>query len=316
MRISAEDLCSLTPYSHLNLRHRISSLTVCYVLAGVSKDASRYLRLKYAGEYRQKKHVINYLARRVYRKQKKQLGEMANPWLLGRMAEVAVDEGLGHGLCRTCNGKGWIDTGIKRIDCFSCYGTGSKHSLGDKQVADRLRGGVLYRTEGEVVMYNTEDKMAWYKHGERMENHFVSTVAPSIGIDVIINPEKKTNKYAHDLILDGTKRADLKHQGTPFFMAGRYDFNPMETVSFNKKDYERYKSIYPDIFVVFWVQWDKQSRYGVNVDAQNGVWIYSLDELGEQIKDAPLHTYQKRIKDKLGNAKDSYLIKLDSYRKT
>ena len=180
----------------------------------------------------------------------------------------------------------------------------------------RLRGGVLYRTEGEVVMYNTEDKKAWYKHGERMENHFVSTVAPSIGIDVIINPEKKTNKYAHDLILDGTKRADLKHQGTPFFMAGRYDFNPMETVSFNKKDYERYKSIYPDIFVVFWVQWDKQSRYGVNVDAQNGVWIYSLDELGEQIKDAPLHTYQKRIKDKRGNAKDSYLIKLDSYRKT
>ena len=159
---------------------------------------------------------------------------------------------------------------------------------------------------------STEDKEVWYKHGEKMENHFVSTVAPSIGLDVIINPQKKTNKYAHDLILDGTKRADLKHQGTPFFMATRYDLNPRNTVSFNRKDYDRYKRLYPDIFVVFWVEWDKQSRYGVNVDAKNGVWIFSLDELGEQIKHAPLHTYQKRVKDKRGNAKDSYLIQLNS----
>ena len=162
------------------------------------------------------------------------------------------------------------------------------------------------------MVRETDDKEAWCKHGEKMENHFVSTVAPSIGLDVIINPEKKTNKYTYDLILDGTKKADLKHQGTPFFMATRYDLIPNNTVSFNRKDYERYKKLYPDIFVVFWVQWDKQSRYGVNVDAQNGVWIFSLNELGEQINHAPLHTYQKRVKDKRGNAKDSYLIKLDS----
>ena len=152
MRISAEDLCSLTPYSHLNLRHRISSLTVCYVLAGVSKDASRYLRLKYAGEYRQKKHVINSLARRVYRKQKKHLGEMANPWLLVKMAEVAVDEGLGHGLCRTCNGKGWIDTGVKRIDCFKCEG-GGRRRTGDRVIADRLNISLqMYRRDWKGMM--------------------------------------------------------------------------------------------------------------------------------------------------------------------
>ena len=152
MRISAEDLCSLTPYSHLNLRSRISSLTVCYVLAGVSKDASRYLRLKYAGEYQQITHVVNALAKGVYRKQKTQLGGLANPWLLVKMAEVAVDEGLGHGLCRTCNGKGWLDTGIKRIDCFACHATGTKHSLGDKEVADKL-----------------DLDLSWYKkHGKRL----------------------------------------------------------------------------------------------------------------------------------------------------
>jgi hypothetical protein len=129
---------------------------VCYVLAGVSKDASRYLRLKYAGEYGQRKHVVDSLARRVYRKQKKRLGGLAaNPWLLVKMAEIAVDEGLGHGLCRTCNGKGWIDTGIKRIDCFSCYGTGSKHSLGDKQVADRLDLDLTwYKRHGKKLLLN------------------------------------------------------------------------------------------------------------------------------------------------------------------
>ena len=155
MRISAEDLCSLTPYSHLNLRSRISSLTVCYVLAGVSKDASRYLRLKYAGEYGQRKHVVHSLAKKMYRRATKELGAAGNPWLLVRMAEVAVDEGLGHGLCRTCNGKGWIDTGIKRIDCFSCYGTGSKHSLGDKQVADRLDLDLTwYKRHGKKLLLN------------------------------------------------------------------------------------------------------------------------------------------------------------------
>ena len=93
-------------------------------------------------------------------------------------------------------------------------------------------------------------------------------------------------------------------------MAVRYDCDPMETVSFNKKDYDRYKELYPDIFVIFWVNWGKQSRYGVDVERKNGVWIFSLDELGKQIKNAPLHAYQKRIKDKKGNAKNSYLIKL------
>ena len=156
----------------------------------------------------------------------------------------------------------------------------------------------------------TEDKEVWYRHGERIENLFVSTIAPSIGLDAVINPEKKTNKYAYDLVLDGTKKADLKNQSTPFFMAGRYGCDPMETVSFNKKDYDRYKELYPDILVIFWVSWGKQSGYGVDVGEKNGVWIFSLDELGEQIKNAPLHTYQKRIKDEKGNAKNSYLIKL------
>ena len=137
------------------MRSRISAQTVCYVLAGVSKEASRYLRLKYALEYGQKERVVYSLAKRVFRKQKKYLGAQGHPWLLLKMAEVAVDEGLGHGLCRTCNGKGWIDTGIKRINCFACHATGSKHSLGDKEVADKLHLDLRwYKRYGKKLLLN------------------------------------------------------------------------------------------------------------------------------------------------------------------
>jgi len=137
------------------MRPRISAQTVCYVLAGVSKEASRYLRLKYALEYEQKGHVVYSLAKKTYRKNKSYLGVRGHPWLLMKMSEVAVDEGLGHGLCRTCNGKGWIDTGIKRIDCFSCHATGAKHSLGDREVANKLGLDLRwYKKYGKKLLLN------------------------------------------------------------------------------------------------------------------------------------------------------------------
>jgi len=143
-------LCSLTPYSHLNLRHRASPDRICYVLAGVSKQASRYLRLKYVLEDSQRKHVVYALAKRVY---KKSQSRYKNPWMCMKLADVAVEEALGNALCKTCNGKGWIDTGIKRIDCFACHGGGTRHSLDDKSVADRIDAPLeWYRKYGKRLL--------------------------------------------------------------------------------------------------------------------------------------------------------------------
>ena len=150
MRISAEDLCSLTPYSHLNLRHRVNPERICYVLAGVSKQASRYLRLKYVLEESQRYHVVYELAKRVYRKTQ---SRYQNPWMFMKLAEIAVDESLGNGLCKRCNGKGWIDTGIKRIDCFDCHGSGTRHSLDDASVAERIQAPLKwYRRYGKRAL--------------------------------------------------------------------------------------------------------------------------------------------------------------------
>jgi hypothetical protein len=160
-----------------------------------------------------------------------------------------------------------------------------------------------------------QNKGAWCSYGEEIEKLFIKKVAPKIKLDVKINPEKKTNKYAHDLIMDGNKRADLKLQSRPFFKSAKYGCDPNETVSFNKKDYERYKKLYPDIKVIFWVNWKKETAYGVDVNEKNGIWIFTLKDIERQIKKAPLHEYKNRVNDNKGNAKDSYLLHLkDSNR--
>ena len=169
------------------------------------------------------------------------------------------------------------------------------------------------------VRYNEgldkEDKDLWCSYGEKVESLFVKEVAPKIELNVEINPEKKTNKYAHDLIMDGNKRADLKLQSRPFFMSAKYGCDPNKTVSFNKKDYDRYKKLYPDIHIIFWVNWKKESAYGVSVEKKNGVWIFIMKDIDDQIKTAPLHEYKNRVNDNKGNAKDSYLLHLkDSNR--
>ena len=156
MRISAEDICSLTTYTHLNMRPRIRSETICYVLAGISKEASDFVRFKYAGDETRRNKVARALTDRVLRRQKKsktlwkKIFNSQN--YLMQLAHIAIDEADGDGLCNTCNGKGWLDTGVKRIDCFKCEGSGRRRTV-DKAIADRLGCSVgFYRKEWKVIM--------------------------------------------------------------------------------------------------------------------------------------------------------------------
>jgi hypothetical protein len=175
------------------------------------------------------------------------------------------------------------------------------------------------------VIHNTEDKNWWLKHGEVGEKDFVNVICPKIGLDGCINPNKNVDPTVPDLIVNG-KLADLKSQNTPFFTAGKYckkvggadvPFNPTYTVTFNKKDYERYSTLYPEIDIYFWVEWKEReytSRNGkvINVSPLAGVWFSSFERLSELIKvyEYPLHSYLRRKGDIAGNAKESYLLDL------
>jgi hypothetical protein len=162
---------------------------------------------------------------------------------------------------------------------------------------------------------DTEDKLAWCADGIEREKDFVVRVAPWLKLDVKINPEKETNPYAPDLLVNG-KVSDLKSQTTPFFTAKRAFKTPMRpegidpqyAVTFNRKDYLRYKEHYPSLDVYFWVEWRELEGYSIKVRPLVGIYKVPFTQLAVSIEngDAKLHQYRRRVADQVGNAKDSY----------
>ena len=179
--------------------------------------------------------------------------------------------------------------------------------------------------ERNQAIFNTENRRQWYIHGEDLEGDFISECVPRINRDIRINPLKDTDPTVIDM-LDYTddpsgRPCDLKTQNTPFFLAGKYDYlkngqrviyDPSYTVTFNRKDYERYKLLYPDCAIYFRVMWQQLTGYGVSVTEVNGVWKAEFSEMCDRIerKTVYLHSYQNRRTDD-HNAKDSYLFDLN-----
>ena len=125
-------------------------------------------------------------------------------------------------------------------------------------------------------MHNTEDKQWWTTNLAKYEQIFVEKIAPKLNLSAIINPEKLHNPYTYDIIVNN-KKSDLKHQTSPFFKAkDLYKMNPQYSVTFNKKDYLRYKELYPDLIIYFWVHWKElEKSFGEKtyyVNPLQGVW--------------------------------------------
>lgn len=156
---------------------------------------------------------------------------------------------------------------------------------------------------------DTENKIAWCFYGRKKEDVFVDDICPYLGIKAIINPEKKTNVYAPDLIVDGIV-SDLKYQGLPFFTAGiKWGKDPQYAVSFNCKDYERYTQKYPDINIYFWINWERTQFSELSVRPMWGVWEIPFPVLSYIIDRNPVvHAYERRTNDSQGNAKSSYIL--------
>ena len=145
-------------------------------------------------------------------------------------------------------------------------------------------------------MESTENKLFWCDIGAEAEKRFA---APMLGAcSVFLNPAKIENKYTHDFFI--VMPCDLKTIRTRFNTSSRYGVNSKTGFTINKKDIERYSEKYPDIIIIFDID------YG---DFQT-VRYASLSDLKRAIRSgyAKLHEYQNRVDDVSGNAKSSYVM--------
>lgn len=160
----------------------------------------------------------------------------------------------------------------------------------------------------QAVPMDTEKKSWWLSYGESLEQAFVGICTQKLNINAEINPAKSEDPTAPDLLFEG-RIADLKVQNTPFFSAQTYGMDPRFTVTFNRKDYERYLNNYPDIGVIFWVNWTQLSWKNYSVEPFNQVYAASIQKIRSFVESgAAEHSYIHRQNDELGNAKSSFLF--------
>lgn len=166
------------------------------------------------------------------------------------------------------------------------------------------------------VQHNTEDKSWWLQHGLELEYQFVELCRNKLNVKAEINPAKSDSPAAPDLLVDGNI-ADLKVQNTPFFSATKYSMDPRFTVTFNRKDFERYSALYPEIVVYFWVNWKQLAWKDFRVQKLNAICKAEFSLITEQVAsgNAIEHIYMHRRGDTKGNAKSSFLLDIRTFQK-
>lgn len=226
------------------------------------------------------------------------------------------------------HGYGRIETHNKDLNRLTFYLNKVSERIEENDTVSfevkKSRAGIYYAQYVKLVRrnvskYNTEDKQLWCREGELLEQAFVEKIVPKMNLDIIINPEKSINPYAIDLFDRGNNRyADLKSQNTPFFRCGTYiyrksgmRYNPTYTMTFNKKDYERYLALYPNCDIFVCINWTQLEYEGIVVERINGVWRAPFFAMANEINknNVYLHEYLHRKNDDI-NAKASYLFDL------
>jgi len=148
---------------------------------------------------------------------------------------------------------------------------------------------------------DNENKIAWCKHGERLELDFVSRYSIDSS-KVYINPDKSEDPYTHDLRIDYP--ADLKSITTPWNMSMQmFGIPPEFAVSINEKDFIRYAKLYPNIRIILHIKYPGYSEKVYEITVAKARYLIKR-------KMAHRHEYKNRKNDTKGNAKVSYIFDL------
>ena len=143
---------------------------------------------------------------------------------------------------------------------------------------------------------NNEDKEFWCKAGLAAEGEFL--VSSGIkGWGLCFNPLKSDDPYTHDYV--GMCQIDIKTIKTQWRKSqSLFGIPPDRAISINCKDFRRYSKLYPNILILCNVTW--QSR----------LYLLTIDRARRLVMEgkAKMHSYQNRVDDTKGNAKDSYIF--------
>jgi len=148
------------------------------------------------------------------------------------------------------------------------------------------------------LMIEHNDKRAWCEVGARHEIGFIKRRFAN-GVRFDLNEEKKTGDiYAPDLRISAI--GDLKMQRVRFRTAYRYGIDPKTAVTLNAKDIKRYAPMSALFLVVF----------DIDYGDFKSVRCAPMREIKRLISKgiAKPFIYKKRLNDKKGNARMSYVF--------
>lgn len=150
----------------------------------------------------------------------------------------------------------------------------------------------------------------WYRVGEKCEHAFV-TKMNQLGVECLINPDKRANKKLPDLIVNG-RLADLKAQMAHFYNSEKlYGIPPTKVFTINRKDIQYYTTCYPDLDVYIWLMKQPLVKGKRVLPAIDEVWHAHIKTLAELCETAPEHSYRYRT-DSSGQAKSSFVLSTDN----
>lgn len=146
-------------------------------------------------------------------------------------------------------------------------------------------------------MISNENKQWWCDVGAEMEHEFVKRKFSQVGVK--INPNKKDDPYTHDLVIG--LPCDLKTVRTPWKKSKEFwGIDPRNAVSINRKDLLRYARLYPNIIIIFDVNFENH-----NTVRWANLWMMRRLKLEGKLHQ---HFYQARVGLNDGNAKSSYVF--------
>jgi len=150
----------------------------------------------------------------------------------------------------------------------------------------------------ERFFLSNEDKDSWCSLGEEQEHLFLRQNTFD-GVEFNLNSDKEHDKFTHDFTM--TVPCDLKTIRTSWRTAEeKFGIPNRYAISINRKDVERYQSLYPNIFLIL----------DVKTNLYSGYHLTDLERLILHIRTgvAKEHFYKDRVDDTNGNAKSSYVF--------